>query len=213
MRQLDKKQVLNSSGQKVWEKIKRFRNPGILAGGTALALQLGHRRSIDFDFFRSEEIKKSLLTEVKRIFDKIQILINNTDELTFLTSEKVKITFFYYPFKFRFKPKLISGIKVLDIRDIAFSKAATLNRRAAIKDYVDLYFILKSGLSIGTIIKNAELIYDDLFAEKLFLAQLLYTKDIDKSDLDKIYFLPDKKVSFKMMEKYFKEIIKERLPS
>lgn len=202
------KKVLDANGQKAWQKLENFSNIGLLAGGTALALQSGHRKSIDFDFFCPEEIEPKLILKVKKVFGKIKILVNSTDELTFLTPEGVKVTFLYYPFRFLYKPKIINKIRVLDKKDIASAKAYTLNRRATIKDYIDLYFLIKNGFAIQKIIKNSKKIYGDLFSEKLFLAQLLYLDDIDKNELNNIKFITKEKINIKILKKYFKNIIK-----
>jgi Nucleotidyl transferase AbiEii toxin, Type IV TA system len=70
-----------------------------LAGGTALALQIGHRVSVDFDLFSAEEIDRGLLRRVRRAFPEAEVLplINNADELTTLVNG-VKVTFLRYPF-------------------------------------------------------------------------------------------------------------------
>ena len=70
-----------------------------LAGGTALALQIGHRVSVDFDLFSDAEIKRSLLPSLRTVFPNASIapLVNNADELTALV-DTVKVTFLTYPF-------------------------------------------------------------------------------------------------------------------
>lgn len=69
-----------------------------MAGGTALALQIGHRVSVDYDFFSSAEIPETILPKVKRVFNDFSVtpFINNKDELT-VSVNNVKITFLYYP--------------------------------------------------------------------------------------------------------------------
>lgn len=200
--------ILDSKQLKVWDKIKNLKDIGVLAGGTGLALQLGHRLSVDFDFFYPKEINNHFILQVRKNFGRIRILINNSDELTFLTPEDVKITFLYYPFKVSHKPIIIDDIKVMDIKDIASAKAYTLNRRASVKDYIDLYFITKNKFSLEEIVKNAQLVYGDLFSEKLFLSQLLYTEDIDKKEMENIIFLTNGKITINMIKKYFEKMIK-----
>jgi predicted nucleotidyltransferase component of viral defense system len=115
-----------------------------LAGGTALALQIGHRISVDFDLFSDQDIERSLLPRVQRVFSdaaSIAPLINNSDELTVLVDD-VKITFLKYPFP-TFDPFVIyDDVPLLSVREIAATKAYTIGRRGAFKDYIDLYFIL-----------------------------------------------------------------------
>ena len=93
------REVLTKRAAELFGSLSRF--PGFyLAGGTALALQIGHRVSVDFDLFSDKEIERSLLPHVQRVFSdgaSIAPLINNPDELTVLVDD-VKITFLKYPF-------------------------------------------------------------------------------------------------------------------
>lgn len=201
-----KSEILDDKRQKVWNALKNFSRLGVLGGGTALALQLGHRKSLDFDFFCPKPIEEDLLIKAKKRFGNIEVLLNSSDELTFLTSEGVKITFLYYPFEFKHK-LFLDGLYLLRVCDIAAAKAYTLNRRGNFKDYVDLYFILKSGVPLKRIIEDARAIYGNLFSEKLFLSQLLYTKDINRQEFKEVVFMEGHKASLNQLEKYFKKII------
>ncbi|MFA6296430.1 MAG: nucleotidyl transferase AbiEii/AbiGii toxin family protein [Patescibacteria group bacterium] len=203
-----KNEVLNERMKQDWDTLKEFKDIGFLGGGTALALQLGHRLSIDFDFFCSKPISSKLILKVKKFFGKIKILINNSDELTFLTSNKVKITFLYYPFKFNSHLINFEDIKILNILDIASAKAYALNRRANIKDYIDIYTILKSGIKLPEIIKMASNVFGELFSEKLFLSQLLYLEDISTKNFDEIVFIGKNKPSLEQIKTFFNDLIK-----
>src|SRR2546430_14255807 len=70
-----------------------------LAGGTALALQIGHRLSVDFDLFTPEEIAPTLLAKTKRVFQgsSITVSVNDPGELTVFV-KGVKLTFLRYPY-------------------------------------------------------------------------------------------------------------------
>jgi hypothetical protein len=149
-----------------------------LAGGTALALQLGHRESIDFDLFTSKsfnnlDIEKQLqdISENKRT-----VLIDKLDEYTVIEND-VKFTFLRYPFDIK-DVNQIENIKVADELSIGAMKAYALGRRSKWKDYIDLYILLKK-YSLGSLISKSKEIFGSLFSEKLFLQQLAYYKDID----------------------------------
>jgi hypothetical protein len=94
------REVLTKRAAELFSALSRF--PGFyLAGGTALALQIGHRVSVDFDLFSDKDIERSLLPSVQRVFSgaaSIAPLINNSDELTVLVDD-VKITFLKYHFR------------------------------------------------------------------------------------------------------------------
>jgi hypothetical protein len=76
-------EVLQEEGKKIFNKLSTFEN-FYLAGGTALALLIGHRISVDFDLFTNEEIPRNLLDKVKRIYpnNKLSPSVNSKEELT-----------------------------------------------------------------------------------------------------------------------------------
>jgi len=204
--------VLTPVQKNVFAKLSTLRRIGILAGGTALAFQLKHRRSFDFDIFTAKDIPEDLAWEVKKIFGKIKIFKESENELTFFTSRKVKITFFHYPFRPLYKIIKTNQISLFDWRDIAADKAYTLGRRPIYRDYVDLFFIMKRGRKIEDIISDAKKKFQDLFSEKLFLRQLIYFGDIQdfKIEFFEEKFQPGKIKSFfeKEVEQYTKKKIK-----
>jgi len=80
------------------------------------------------------------------------------------------------------KEILSENQSIPDLLILAAMKAYALGRRSKWKDYVDLYFILRDHYSIKEISTKATNIYDQLFSEKLFRAQLSYFEDIDYSE-------------------------------
>lgn len=199
-------EVLEAKAKNIFEKLKLFPN-FYLVGGTALALQIGHRISVDFDLFADKEIKKSLLPKVEKIFQgyKIEILVNNSEQLTVLI-DKVKLTFFYYPFPVILKFKMLNDIKILQVSEIAALKAYAIGRRATFKDYIDLYFILKeSHTTLNEIEKLTDKKYQDKFNFRLFLEQLIYLEDVEDVE---IQFLK-KNVTKKEVQDFFQEFIRK----
>ncbi|KKU78989.1 MAG: hypothetical protein UY04_C0020G0005 [Parcubacteria group bacterium GW2011_GWA2_47_7] len=156
-----------------------------LAGGTALALEIGHRVSVDFDFFHQEKIKRTLLLNVEKIFAAHvrHVLVNNANELTLLV-DGVKITFLSYPFPVILPLVCINGMAALGIQEIAATKAYTIGRRGMFKDYVDVYAIVSGGhITLAELITLAERKYGDAFDARLFLEQLVYFDDIEESPI------------------------------
>ena len=152
----------------------------VLGGGTALALQVCHRQSFDFDFFSSKEIPKNLLEKISKIIPVKSVSIDTLDELTFITKDDIKITFLYYPFINPFPiEKTDHNLQYFSIKAIALQKAYAIGRRGAYRDYFDLYTILHSGvMDLNEIITNTKEAFGSLFDEKLFLQQLTYLGDI-----------------------------------
>jgi len=115
-----------------------------LAGGTALALQIGHRISVDFDFFSSKSLPSALLNRLQKIFGvkDMEVVLNVSYQLT-MRIAGVEVTYFRYPFPPMFPFIVYEKLNLLSISEIAASKAYAIGRRATRKDYVDVYFILK----------------------------------------------------------------------
>ena len=173
------KEILNNDQVNLLSLIKEFKRSYYLVGGTAIALYIGHRRSIDFDLFKESGINhKSILEKIsnkglkpivtRRVSEQLNLLINN-----------VKFTFFEYPFQIKATVKFDDVILMPTLLELAAMKAYALGRRSKWKDYVVLYFILKDFHSIEEISKKAAEIYGQLFSEKQFRSQLCYFNDID----------------------------------
>lgn len=201
-------ELLNKERLEVLQKLIPFTTDFILGGGTALALQLGHRKSFDFDFFSSSQISKKLLEKLSQVLTIENIVIDTPDELTFFTTDNIKITFLYYPFKPLFKHiKSEGGLKLFPIKEIALQKAYTIGRRGEYRDYFDLYTILKNdSLSLHEIIAGAKQVFGSVFDEKLFLEQLIYFGDMTNFDVipisNELLPTPDK------IKQYFEELVK-----
>jgi hypothetical protein len=162
-----------------------FEKKGILAGGTSLMLQLSFRKSNDLDLFFPYQIPDNYLRVVSKIFKKdIRVLIDNIDELTFIVSDKVKVSFIYFPFKRKYSPLEYNSIIISSYKDIASDKAYAIGRRPAYRDYVDLFFIQKEKFSLNQIIEDAKEKFGGEFSEKLFLSQLVYFEDLKDYTID-----------------------------
>ena len=162
--------------------IKEFKREYYLVGGTAIALYLGHRRSIDFDLFKFSMLNaKKNIEKLNRLNVSFAITRNVTEQLN-LIANNVKLTFFQYPFQIEAKNDFEKTIRLPELLDLAAMKAYALGRRSKWKDYVDLYFLLKNEFPLQQITDRATLIFGDLFSDKLFRSQLSYFDDIDYSE-------------------------------
>ena len=176
------KEVFTSAQLKLLAIVKMFSKKFGLAGGSAVALHLGHRESIDFDLFSFEEFSNySIKTKVARTTTIDTVLVNKKGEYTFLI-DGVKFTFFQFPYRINFSESLDGIVKLPDILTLAAMKAFALGRRAKWKDYVDLYFILKANHTVSEITEKGVEIFGNEFNEKIFRTQLAYFKDIDYSE-------------------------------
>jgi len=165
---------------KLFPEIKDF----YLAGGTALALQIGHRRSIDFDLASRQPIEPFDLERhlISKGFQIQRTFTATGDEYSALIHE-TKITFFYFPFDVQ-HPLSWEKRKITlpSIKDLGAMKAYALGRRSKWKDYVDLYFILKFHLQLEDLLQRTKSIFLGHFNSKLFREQLCYFEDMDYSE-------------------------------
>lgn len=172
-------EILNRDQLHLLPLISSFKNEYYLVDGTAIALYIGHRRSIDFDLFKYKSVNhKKNLTKLddhgvsyhitRRVADQMNLIINN-----------VKVTFFQYPFEIKAIKPFDSYISLPTLLDLGAMKAYALGRWSKWKDYVDLYFILKEFCSIRELSSRARDLFGELFSEKLFRSQLSYFDDID----------------------------------
>ncbi|GHS88654.1 hypothetical protein FACS1894201_10150 [Bacteroidia bacterium] len=162
--------------------VSQFKRSFYLVGGTAIALHIGHRRSVDFDLFAPARLNQMRILQ-KMSFAKGQkiLIFKDIDQLHYYINE-VKVTFFQYPYAVPHPVKFDNVISVPSLLSLAAMKAFALGRRAKWKDYIDLYFIIKDFFCIAKIAAEAARIFGDLFSEKLFRQQLAFHKDIDYSE-------------------------------
>jgi len=153
-----------------------------MVGGTAIALHIGHRRSIDFDLFKMTRLNhNSILVKIKQVPYPYAITRRVSEQMNLMMNH-VKITFYQYPFNIEANCEFEKSIRIPELLDLAAMKAYALGRRSKWKDYVDLYFLLKDHFTIDQISTRASQIFDQLFLEKLFRAQLSFFADIDYSE-------------------------------
>ncbi len=180
--------ILNDNQKELIPFLKIYFRSHYLVGGTAIALHLGHRESLDFDMFTSKKINS---TAIKKN-------IANSGFSNYLISEKadqihhilnnVKITFFQFPYEIEATINYENNFRIPDLLTLDAMKAFALGGRAKWKDYVDLYFIIRDKLPISTISAKAKLLFNDAFNPVLFLKQLSYFRDISYDE--KVEFTP-----------------------
>ena len=174
------KEILTENQLKLLSLLNDFSNDYILVCGTAIALYLGHRYSIDFDLFTSKVIKRKSIKNylIKNGHSLNQLIKEEADQIHFMVND-VKITFFQYPFSINETVDFESIIKIPTLINLAAMKAFALGGRGKWKDYVDIYFLLKDHFSLDDIIKRAEGLFGNVFNDKLFREQLTYFEDIN----------------------------------
>jgi hypothetical protein len=114
-----------------------------LAGGTGLALHIGHRRSIDLDLFRQTPFDSAQFRSRLAGLDGLRN-VELADGTVYLQLHGVKVSVLHYPYPLLFPPAVFDGLSVADPRDIACMKLDTIGSRGARRDFVDLYAAAKA---------------------------------------------------------------------
>ena len=114
-----------------------------LGGGTSLALRLGHRLSVDLDFFTYPTYDTTELFHlVTKKFPSAELLFEKKQTMLF-SIDDIKVDFVRYPFPWQLPFEIIEEIKMLSIADIIPMKLQAVSNRNAKKDYWDIAFLLK----------------------------------------------------------------------
>jgi len=192
------KSVLGRLGQ--LDFLKSF----YLAGGTALALQLGHRQSIDLDFFSDQKFDNEKIKRALAPLGKLKIIAEEKDTLH-VAVNNVLISFLYYPYPLLNKKILVDKIFLTPWQDIAAMKLSAIASRGSKKDFIDLYFILQK-ISLTELFSIFAKKYKGLdYSTGHLLKSLVYFPDADKEPLPKMLA----KISWPKIKKEISALIKK----
>lgn len=176
-----------------------------LAGGTAIALQLGHRISVDFDFFTDMEfIPKVVSGELSKLapFNEEQ-----ADKGTILGKFKeVKLSLFLYKYPLISKPLQYSSLKVANIPDIAAMKIDAIATRGAKRDFIDLYFICKECYQLSKIFDFYGKKYGKLASNRIHIQKsLVFFEDAQSDEMPEML----KPCDWEDIKKFFENEVKK----
>jgi len=175
-----------------------------LVGGTACALQLGHRISVDLDFFTPKEFDtKELIYSLKKIG---KFKLEKQSWGTILgTLEGIKFNLFVYKYPVLFPFKSIFDVNILDLRDIAAMKIDAISTRGIKRDFIDLYFICQKGISLSKILSFYNRKYGALASNIIHIQKsLVYFIDAEATAMPKML----KKINWDDVKKYFEDEVK-----
>jgi len=173
----------------------------VLVGGSALALYLCHRKSEDLDFFTYDDS-----FDKKEIFDYIQgfknkEVLHQSDEQIDVLLDGVKVTFFNAQWKF-LKPQKVEKFNLSSLESISAMKVNVMFLRAKYRDYYDLYFLVKEGMSLKEIFEHSKNIVEGINF-KLFAIALLYIDDIEDDNIE--YLEPKESISKEKIRDFFQD--------
>lgn len=158
----------------------------VLAGGTGLALRLGHRISEDFDFFRTDAMDLRTLHSVLREVGEYETLQEAEHTLTVIVLG-VKVSFFRIADPFLYATTPYSFFGVADPRDIALMKLIAISSRGSRKDFVDLHVMLRHGMVLKELFQDLPRKYGKGRANAYhILKSLTYFADAEKEPMPKM---------------------------
>ena len=114
-----------------------------LVGGTSLALQLGHRKSVDLDLFGNKGIMGSELERALRGYGSVELVNKNKVVETYFV-RGIKVDFVNYPYVWLTEPLQTDGVRLATAHDIAPMKLEAITNRGSKKDFVDLAVLLET---------------------------------------------------------------------
>ena len=175
--------ILQPPQRRLWDELNEVPPSFVLCGGTAVALQLGHRSSIDFDFISDREFDTDDILAQLSFLHGARTNQKSPNTLTCVVERDgpVMVSFFGAPSIQLIEPPHISAgnhLRVASLVDLAGMKAAVVQKRAEAKDYIDLDAIIENTeIDLPTALSAAGLLYGTAFNPELTLKSLSYFGD------------------------------------
>lgn len=185
--------VLPPAQRAVWHELRGIKTLGwVLYGGTAIALRLGHRASVDFDFFNDKPLDRAPLTGACPMLAGSRVLQDRPDTLTVLmpvddvASGTVKVSFFGGIDVGRVGDPAITADGVMQVAsadDLFAHKLKVLLQRVEAKDYLDVAALVDAGLRLDRALASASTLFGPAFQPSESLKALVY---FEGGDLDTV---------------------------
>jgi hypothetical protein len=182
-------EILPPAQRRLWNELNEVPNEFVLYGGTAIALHLGHRQSVDFDFFGSRDIDPARLqADVPFLADaRVTQREKNTLSVIIDRGGSIKVSFFGVPaLKRLVEPHVVpeNALRIATLLDLAGTKASVVQVRAEAKDYRDLDALMtQAGITLPDALAAASAIYGPSFNPEITLKALSYFEDGDVAQI------------------------------
>lgn len=199
--------VLDEGRRAILPSLKFLKNRGFyLAGGTALALQIGHRISVDFDFYSQNKFNPTKIYQDFQAQKPAKILLGNTAEDTlFLEINNIAISLFTYSYPL-LKPLIKSeNLNIASLEDIAAMKLIAIIQRGVKRDFIDLYF-LSQIFGLAKIMNLTKKKYAG-FNKYLACQALVYFKDAEGEQAREVEL--KKPLNWEKVKKYFEAEVRQ----
>jgi len=183
-------EVLPAAQGEIWTALAGSAELGlVLYGGTAVALRLGHRSSIDFDFFTEKPLNREALANAFAFIARSEVIQDRPDTLTVLApvgQDRVRVSFFGGIAMGRAGvPELTPGstVEVASPLDLLATKLKAMQQRIEVKDYWDVAALLRSGVQLEMGLAAARAMYHSTFEPSEAARALTYFEGGDLSSL------------------------------
>ncbi len=199
--------ILDASRQAVLPLLRPLKERFYLAGGTALALQIGHRDSVDFDFFTSDQFDPEQLNqELKNLLVNHDLLITQAEPstLSLTVDGSIHLSFLSYSYALMEPTIDTTDMRLASVTDIGCMKLSAIISRSTLKDYVDLYMILHD-MTLTELLAAVARKFPNLDAN-VVLKALVYFDDIRD---DPIAFQPGFTVDRPTLENFIQDRVRE----
>jgi predicted nucleotidyltransferase component of viral defense system len=197
-------EALDEKRRALLPALEEFKDDFYLAGGTALALHIGHRVSVDFDFFTEKEFNTSELYErVQKVFGEVVRTQESANTLGILVHDDVRISFMKYRYPLLSECVDIGSLRLASVTDIGCMKLSAIVSRSELKDYIDLFFILRV-VSLSVLLNKLAVKIPSL-DQNLVLKAIVSFDDVS---IEPIYFIKGNEVTFDEVQELIIKSIK-----
>jgi len=203
--------ILPAAQRRLWPELVAVPDEFVLYGGTALALHLGHRDSVDFDFFGRVALNVQSLENNVQFMSGARVFQRDKNTLSAIVHRggPVQVSFFGVPKIKQVRVPHVAPdnrLKIASLLDLAGTKASVIQLRAEPKDYIDIDALMRLGkVSLPQALASAGKIYGASFNPEITLKALSYFEDEGVKELAE-----DLKVR---LSSAAREVDLERLPS
>ena len=164
---------------------QKWLNSFYLVGGTALALHIGHRRSIDFDFFSENDINNRIIIEKLSQTGNFE-LFSQSENTVDGSINNVKVSFITYKYPILNSFINFKNIFIADILDIALMKLQAIAARGCKKDFIDIYYLLNYFSLSELFEKHKEKYGYGISNQYHLLKSLVYFEDAERDAMPKM---------------------------
>jgi Nucleotidyl transferase AbiEii toxin, Type IV TA system len=181
--------ILPPSQRRLWSELSAVPREFVLYDATALVLHLGHRNSVDFDFFGSRALDLAQIEQGISFLRGANIIQREKNTLSAIVDRDgpVKVSFFGVPKLPRLSAAVVAednGLGVASLLDLAATKASVVQMRAEAKDYIDIdALITTSNVDLSLALSAAQQLYGSTFNPQITLKALSFFDDGDLHQL------------------------------